>query len=248
MLRFIEICWIEVMENQNYYDVMASGYEKERHHGYHAWLDKAEVDAVADLIKDREVLEVGCGTGLMLTRMAPVARSVAGVDLSAGMLEKARRRGLNVTQADATTLPFPDESFDAAVSFKVLAHVEDIKTAMAEMCRVVRPGGIVAAEFYNRHSIRTLIKFAKKPSDIGDGVVDTDVYTRYDSIAEMKSYFSQDMEFVRVRGIRTVIPAAFFMKIPLVSTGLALQESIISHTPVSRLGGFVIVAARKPAP
>jgi ubiquinone/menaquinone biosynthesis C-methylase UbiE len=233
------------MENQSYYDVMSKEYEKERHHGYHAWLDRAEIDTIADLIRDREVLEVGCGTGLMLTRMAPIARRVTGVDLSAGMLEKARERGLNVIQADACDLPFPDASFDAAVSFKVLAHIEDIRAALAEMCRVVRPGGIVAAEFYNRHSIRSVIKFAKKPSSIGGGVVDTDVYTRYDSIAEMKAYLPEGMEMVRVRGIRTVIPAAVFMKIPLVDRALGWHDGMVSRTPFGRLGGFVVIVARK---
>ncbi len=233
------------MEIQSYYDVMSKGYEKERHHGYHAWLDRAEIDTISDLIRGRDVLEVGCGTGLMMTRIAPIARHVTGVDLSAGMLEKARERGLNVMQADATKLPFADASFDAAVSFKVLAHIENIQAAMSEMCRVVRPGGIVAAEFYNRHSIRSLIKFAKKPSEIGAGVVDTDVFTRYDSISQAESYFPQGMEIIRVRGIRTVIPAAVFMKIPVLDRALGFQDAIVSRTPFGRLGGFVVVVARK---
>ncbi|HOD00423.1 MAG TPA: class I SAM-dependent methyltransferase [Myxococcota bacterium] len=233
------------MENQSYYDVMSKGYEKERHHGYHAWLDRAEIDTISDLIRGRDVLEVGCGTGLMMTRIAPIARHVTGVDLSAGMLEKARERGLNVMQADATKLPFADASFDAAVSFKVLAHIENIQAAMSEMCRVVRPGGIVAAEFYNRHSIRSLIKFTKKPSEIGAGVVDTDVFTRYDSISQAESYFPQGMEIIRVRGIRTVIPAAVFMKIPVLDRALGFQDAIVSRTPFGRLGGFVVVVARK---
>lgn len=224
---------------------MSRGYENERHRGYHAFLDEAEVNAVAELVRDRDVLEVGCGTGLILSRLASIARQAVGADLSAGMLEKARGRGLSVVQANALNLPFPDATFDAAVSFKVLAHIEDIRGAVGEMCRVVKPGGIVAAEFYNSHSIRSLIKSLKNPSSIGGGVVDTDVYTRYDSVSRAVSYFPDDMEPVGVRGIRTVIPVAAVMKIPVVERALAWQDGIVGRTPFGRLGGFIVVIARK---
>lgn len=233
------------MDNRSYYDVMSQGYENERHRGYHAWLDEAEVNAVAGLIKDRDVLEVGCGTGLILSRMAPIARHVIGADLSAGMLEKARNRGLSVVQANALNLPFPDGAFDAAVSFKVLAHIEDIRGAVGEMCRVVKPGGYVAAEFYNSRSIRSLIKSIKNPSSIGGGVVDTDVYTRYDHVERAKAYFPETMDIVEVRGVRTVIPFAALMKIPGVDRALALGDSLAGRTPIGRLGGFIVVIARK---
>lgn len=233
------------MDNRSYYDVMSQGYENERHRGYHAFLDEAEVNAVADLVKDKDVLEVGCGTGLILSRLAPIASHVIGADLSAGMLEKARNRGLSVVQANALALPFPDNSFDAAVSFKVLAHIEDIRGAVGEMCRVVRPGGVVAAEFYNSHSIRSLIKSIKNPSSIGGGVVDTDVYTRYDSVGRAVSYFPDGMKLLRVRGIRTVVPVAAVMKIPGVDRALGWHDGIVGRTPLGRLGGFIVVIATK---
>jgi ubiquinone/menaquinone biosynthesis C-methylase UbiE len=233
------------MDNESYYDVMSEGYENERHMGYHVFLDNAEVKSVLDLVRGKEVLEVGCGTGLILSRLAPIASRVVGVDLSAGMLEKARARGLTVVQANALALPFPDASFDVAVSFKVLAHIEDIRGAVSEMCRVVKPGGYVAAEFYNKHSIRSLIKYVKKPSPIGKGVADTDVYTRYDSLKDAASYFPAGMEVVRVRGIRTVIPTAAVMKIPGLDSILGWQDGIVGRTPFGRLGGFLVVIARK---
>ena len=224
---------------------MSEGYENERHQGYHVFLDDAEVKSIVDLVRGKAVLEVGCGTGLILSRLAPIASHLTGVDLSAGMLEKARGRGLAVVQANALTLPFPDASFDVAVSFKVLAHIEDIRGAVSEMCRVVKPGGYVAAEFYNKHSIRSLIKYMKKPSPIGQGVADTDVYTRYDSLKAASSHFPVGMEVVRVRGIRTVIPAAAVMKIPGLASVLAWQDGIVGRTPFGRFGGFLVVIARK---
>ena len=61
------------MDNRSYYDVMSRTYEAERHQGYHAFLDDAEVALVADLVRGRCVLEVGTGTGLLLQRFQALA-------------------------------------------------------------------------------------------------------------------------------------------------------------------------------
>ncbi len=233
------------MDPRAYYDVMAGGYENQRHAGYHLHLDEAEVECVADLVRGREVLEVGCGTGLILQRLARIASRAVGVDLSPGMLARARARGLEVQEGDATALPFPDASFDAAVSFKVLAHVPDIRAAMSEMARVVRPGGILAAEFYNRLSGRYLVKRLKDPSPIGGGVHDTDVFTRYDSLDDVRSYLPPGCEVIRVRGVRVAIPVAAVMKVPVLGAAIGRADRLLGRTPLARLAGFLVVVARK---
>src|SRR5438034_588830 len=83
---------------------------------------------------------------LVLERIQRFARSARGVDLSPGMLERARGRGLDVLEGSVTELPFPDESFDVTCSFKVLAHVPEVERALSEMLRVTRRGGHVVAE------------------------------------------------------------------------------------------------------
>ena len=233
------------MDPRSYYDVMARDYERERHAGYHLHLDQAEVASVMEYVRGREVLEVGCGTGLILARLASVASRAVGVDLSPGMLAKARERGLDVAEADATSLPFADASFDTVVSFKVLPHVPDIRAALVEMARVVRPGGIVAAEFYNRNSLRTLVKRIKDPSPIGGGVHDTDVFTRYDSLSDARSYLPPDCTVEAVRGVRVAIPVAAMMRIPLLGPAIAWQDRLLGRTPLARLAGFLVVVARK---
>jgi ubiquinone/menaquinone biosynthesis C-methylase UbiE len=91
------------------------------------------------------VLEVGCGTGLLLQRLAARGNAV-GVDLSAGMLSKAVARlgAGRVVRADAQRLPFKDGSFDSAVSTFALTAVPDLDAALAEMARVIRHGGKIA--------------------------------------------------------------------------------------------------------
>jgi len=139
-----------------YYDSFSKSYDDRRGHGYHALIDEVEA-ALIPVAPSLQVLEAGCGTGLVLDLLRERGlRELFGVDLSAGMLAGAKKRGNRVAQGSVTALPFPDASFDVAYSFKVLAHVVDIRGALAEMVRVVKPGGMVLAEFYNRNSIRGL--------------------------------------------------------------------------------------------
>ncbi len=93
------------------------------------------------------ILEIGVGTGLSLPRYKP-GLDVTGIDLSADMLAKAsgrvQRLGLkNVTLAlmDAGKLGFSSESFDAAAAMYVMTVVPDPAAVLAEMRRILRPGG-----------------------------------------------------------------------------------------------------------
>ena len=126
---------------RSYYDDFASSYERGRDRGYHRMVDEIEASIVLPYAANQRVLEVGCGTGLVLSRVAPVAKSATGVDLSPRMLDAARARGLDVREGSATDLPFPNESFDVVCSFKVLAHVPDLRRALSEVSRVLAPGG-----------------------------------------------------------------------------------------------------------
>jgi len=234
------------LDNRTYYDDFASWYERERGHGYHRMLDDLEVELVRRYGEGKDVLEVGCGTGLILGRVAQFARSARGFDLSAGMLAKAAERGLEVVQGSATALPFADASVDVAYSFKVLAHVEDIGTAMAEMARVVRPGGWVLAEFYNARSLRRLVKALKRPHAISETTHDEAVFTRYDSADDIRGYLPPELEWVTSRGIRIVTPVAAVHKVPLLGGALRLAEKRLADLPLARdLGGFLVVVARR---
>jgi SAM-dependent methyltransferase len=90
-------------------------------------------------------LEVGVGTGAdALDLIAEHECSVVGVDSSRTMVAEARRRGLvEVAAADAHSLPFSSSSFDGAYADRTFQHLARPATALAEMARVVRPGGTV---------------------------------------------------------------------------------------------------------
>ena len=91
------------------------------------------------------VLDVGAGTGKLADALPPGVR-VVGVDLSAAMLEQARRRGSRVdgVQGSALAFPFREGTFDALVSAFVLRNLESLPPAFAEMARILRPGGRLA--------------------------------------------------------------------------------------------------------
>src|SRR4051812_8024644 len=122
---------------RSYYDEFSKSYEDHRRpnhaDGYHALVDDLEVELCERYGRGKDVLECGCGTGLILERLAAFAKRATGVDLSPGMLERARERGLDVHEGSITHLPFEDASFDVACSFKVLAHVPDVGRALSEM-------------------------------------------------------------------------------------------------------------------
>lgn len=232
-----------------YYDEFADRYEdrRDRHDpgGYHDLLDDLEVEFVERFGRGRDVLEVGCGTGLLLRRFAGFARSAKGVDLSPGMLARARARGLDVAEASATALPFADNSFDVACSFKVLAHVRDIHQALAEMARVVRPGGHVLAELYNPISLRGLVKQLGPAGAISAAKDESAVYTRFDAPWSIDGLKPRGTTLVGSRGVRIVIPAAAALRVPVLGWALRAGERLLCDSPLRYFGGFWIAALRK---
>jgi len=108
---------------------------------------RAAVD-LANRLPGSRVLEVGVGTGLALPRYARSKR-IAGIDLSAEMLARARERVRNerldnverLQEIDAEATDFADAAFDIAVAMFVASVVPNPKQLLAEMRRVVRPGG-----------------------------------------------------------------------------------------------------------
>ena len=234
------------LDNRAYYDDFAGWYERERHLPYHRMLDDLEVELVARYATRKQVLEVGCGTGLILDRVAAVASEARGIDLSGGMLERAAARGLGVAQASATELPVATASVDVAYSFKVLAHIPDITGALREMARVVRPGGYVLAEFYNARSLRRLVKAIKPPTAVSDQTNDEHVYTRYDDAAAIRSYLPAELEWVATRGIRVVTPVAAVLRVPLLGAAVRWAEHRLADAPIARdHGGFLVAICKR---
>ncbi|MFO7654666.1 MAG: metalloregulator ArsR/SmtB family transcription factor [Candidatus Krumholzibacteriia bacterium] len=120
--------------------------------------------ALSALVPRRQrVVDIGTGTGALLPLLAAAVDRVVAVDSSAAMLMRARqlclRQGLahvDFQQADVRALPLADSSCDAAYGAMVLHHVPRPEDALAEMVRVVRPGGQVVVVAFTRHDLQWL--------------------------------------------------------------------------------------------
>ncbi len=239
----------DLAATRRYYDEFAERYDSARggrvKGGYHDLIDDLEIDFLQRFASGVDVLEVGCGTGLLLERIASFARHAEGVDLSPGMLAAARTRGLKVAEASATLLPYDDESFDVTCSFKVLAHVADIRCALAEMTRVTRRGGTLVAEFYNPLSLRALAKRWGPAGKVGDTTTEAAVYTRFDRPLEAGALFPPGVRLIDRRGVRIVTPTASSLHWPVLGALLRSAEWRLCDSPFANLAGFWIGAFRK---
>ena len=112
---------------------------------------------------DQRLLEVGCGIGVDSIQLAKRGFQVTAVDLTENALAVAkqfaarREATVDFRLGNAEGLDFPDESFDAVYSFGVLHHTPDIERSVAEVHRVLRPGGRAYVMLYHRNSLVNLM-------------------------------------------------------------------------------------------
>jgi trans-aconitate methyltransferase len=92
------------------------------------------------------ILDLGCGDGQLTARLLTAGADVVGVDASGAMVAATRGRGIAADEASAEALPYDDASFDAVFSNAVLHWVRSQDAMMAEVHRVLRPGGRFVAE------------------------------------------------------------------------------------------------------
>lgn len=107
--------------------------------GVHA----SRYDFARPYVVDRSVLDIACGTGYGMAILRAGARGVVGVDADLDAVRVARRaEGGPALVGDGTRLPFADSAFDVVTSFETLEHLGDRDRFLAELRRVLKPGGV----------------------------------------------------------------------------------------------------------
>ncbi|MEV6109156.1 methyltransferase domain-containing protein [Streptomyces sp. NPDC051940] len=130
----------------NSYDGFAEAYSADNETNLlNAHLERPAMLALAGDVAGRRILDAGCGSGPLAAALRDRGAVVTGIDASAGMVALARRRlgddaDLHVADLNEP-LPFADGAFDAVVSSLVFHYLEDWGPALAEIRRVLRPGG-----------------------------------------------------------------------------------------------------------
>ena len=128
------------------YDEFAAAYAKENESGlFNAYYARPEVVRLAGDVSGRRILDAGCGSGPLMGSLRERGASVTGFDVSAAMVDLARERlgedaDLHVLDL-AAPLPFADAEYDDVIASLVLHYLEDWSGPLAELRRVLKPGG-----------------------------------------------------------------------------------------------------------
>ena len=161
----------KLVDDHDYFAAMQSGSKAER------MFHPARLKLIKEMAswRDREVLEVGSGTGCVAIPLAQAGACVTAVELSEAHLAQlqvyAAAQGLQITgvQADARELPFGEDSFDVVVLASLVHLVPDTDRLLQEAQRVCRPDGrLVIAGPWHRHPksmpwLKTLLRGGKAP-------------------------------------------------------------------------------------
>ncbi len=225
-----------------YYDDYSSWYEGERRDGYYGVINDLEFDRIEPSVTGRRALEIGCGTGLILTRVDGVAERAIGIDLSPGMAGVSRRKGLCAANAAVDALPFADDSFDVVYSCKVLAHVPDLLGALREIRRVLRTGGRAFLEFYNPWSFKRLtyrlVSLWRRSEP---------VFIRFDRRVDVERILPPGLEVRSARGIRVLAATGHFYTLPVLGPIVRRLDRRLCDTWFGqRFGGYLLLELAAP--
>ncbi|MCK4326988.1 MAG: methyltransferase domain-containing protein [Candidatus Diapherotrites archaeon] len=116
-------------------------------------------------IDSGRVIDIGCGTGYSTQVLADTGFDVVGIDPNQEMVERANERKLACSVGSFEEIPFPDHSFDAAVSISTLQWVEDYRAAAKEVSRVLKYSAKAVFQFYpesEEDAMKTAKAFARE--------------------------------------------------------------------------------------
>jgi 2-polyprenyl-6-hydroxyphenyl methylase/3-demethylubiquinone-9 3-methyltransferase len=171
------------------------------------WLAEARARLVPSAARPGAVLvDLGCGGGLLAPHVAGMGYLHVGVDLVGSALRQARAHGVAAVAGDAVAIPLADRCADVVSAGELLEHVPDWRRAVAEACRVLRPGGTLVLDTLNDTAVSRLLAVgvAERLPGVPRGIHDPRLFV--DARALVAECARHGVP-LRVRGIRPALPA-----------------------------------------
>ncbi|MEV4543016.1 methyltransferase domain-containing protein [Micromonospora echinaurantiaca] len=139
------------------------------------WLAAARAALVPPAPRPGALLvDLGCGAGLLAPHLAGKGYRHVGVDLTRSALAQAAEHGVTAVQGDATAVPLADGCADVVAAGELLEHVPDWRAAVAEACRLLRPGGLLVLDTLNDTPLSRLlaVRIAERLPTVPRGIHD----------------------------------------------------------------------------
>lgn len=162
--------------------------------GWYPWI----FDELVRLPAKANILELGCGNGEMWKQCAdriPAGWTLTLTDLSDGMLDSAWRnlvvtgRSFKFERADAQSIPYADETFDAVIANHMLYHVSDRDGALKGIRRVLKPGGVLFASTVGENHMREMYGWLKRANTNPRPDMFSNPFTLESGFAQVRAVF-----------------------------------------------------------
>jgi ubiquinone/menaquinone biosynthesis C-methylase UbiE len=244
---------------QQQFGAVAANYTTSLVHASGA--DLAGLIAAAALSGTERVIDIGCGAGHVTIGLAPQAGELVAIDLTDAMLDQTRAQvaakgftNVRVESADAAQLPYPDASFDIAVSRYAAHHFADPLSCLHEIFRVLKPGGrwllvdVISPPAPMADTFLNAVEILRDPSHVRDHSVTqwlgmcqaAGFVTQHDTTWSVRLEFASwvtrmatpAQEVAQLRRMLTAAPAA-------VKQALGIEDDCSFHIPVALISGVV---------
>ncbi|WP_431973060.1 methyltransferase domain-containing protein [Micromonospora haikouensis] len=166
------------------------------------WLARARAALVPPATRpDALLVDLGCGAGLLAPHLAGKGYRHVGVDLTRSALAQAAAHGVTPVNGDATAVPLADGCADVVAAGELLEHVPDWRAAVAEACRLLRPGGLLVLDTLNDTALSRLVavEIGERLPTVPRGIHDPRLFV--DDQALVAECARHGVE-LRVRGVR----------------------------------------------
>lgn len=165
--------------------------------------------------KKGKVLDIGCGAGLLTNALAKEGYNVTGIDLSESSLEMAQAfdstKSVEYLYANAYSLPFQDNAYDAVCAMDVLEHVQHPEKLLQEASRVLRPGGQLFFHTFNRNPLSYVMIIKGVEWFVKNAPKNMHVYPLFLKPEELEKLCKgYNLDVVNWKGMRPKINGAFW--------------------------------------